>query len=117
LYITPEHQELQEKYQKLVLRVYQRDQIVQAKDEAINQLKAQITPLKAINEEFTSLAHQLKEQITSLLDIIKEKDKQLQKLELIEHQYEQLKRLLSAEAVSGRWQPYQVNCHWVSMPK
>lgn len=92
--ITPEHQELQEKYQKLVLRVYQHDQIVQARDEAIDQLKAQITPLKATNEEFTALARQLQEQITSLLGIIKEKDKQLQKLELIEHQYEQLKRLL-----------------------
>jgi hypothetical protein len=61
LHITPEHQELQEKYQKLVLRVYQHDQIVQAKDEAIEQLKAQITPLKTACEEFASLAHQLKE--------------------------------------------------------
>ena len=92
--ITPEHQELQEKYQKLVLRVYQHDQIVQAKDEAIEQLKAQITPLKTACDEFAALARQLKEQATSLFEIIKEKDKQLQKLELIEHQYEQLKRLL-----------------------
>lgn len=94
MHITPEHQELQEKYQKLVLRVYQHDQVLQAKDEAIEQLKAQITPLKTTNEEFTSLARQLQEQITSLLEIVREKDRQLQKLELIEHQYEQLKRLL-----------------------
>ena len=85
--ITPEHQELQEKYQKLVLRVYQHDQIVQAKDEAIEQLKAQITPLRNANEEILTLARQQQEQITSLLDIVKEKDKQLQKLELMEHQY------------------------------
>jgi septum formation inhibitor MinC len=62
--------------------------------EAIEQLKAQITPLKTTNDEFASLARQLQEKITSLLEIVKEKDRQLQKLELIEHQYEQLKRLL-----------------------
>lgn len=59
MHITPEHQELQEKYQKLVLRVYQHDQIVQAKDEAMEHLKSQITPLKTTNEEFTTLARQL----------------------------------------------------------
>ena len=92
--ITPEHQQLQEKYQNLVLRAYQHDHMVQSKEDVITELKAQITPLKNANEELITMVKQMQEQSASLLNIIKEKDRQLQKLELIEHQYKQLQRLL-----------------------
>lgn len=92
--ITPEHQQLQEEHRNLALRHYQHEQIVQGKDDIIAELKAQITPLKNANEELIAMVKQQQEQYASLLNIIKEKDKQLQKLELIEHQYKQLQRLL-----------------------
>lgn len=92
--ITGEYQKLQEKYQKLVLQVYQHEQVVKAKNETIEQFKSQITPLKTTIQEFAALARQQQEQVTSLLEIIKEKDRQLQMPELIEHQNEQSKRLL-----------------------
>jgi transposase/uncharacterized membrane protein required for colicin V production len=94
LLITPQHQELQEKYQKLVLKSMQFDMILQQKDDQIRQLHSQITPLRNVFEQLSHQVKELEARYGSALRLLEEKDKQLQRLELIEHQYEQLKRLV-----------------------
>jgi transposase len=94
LLITPQHQELQDKYQKLVLKSYQHEQVIQAKDEIIARLTAQITPLNHAFDQLKSLLEDLKSKYVSLVKVVEQKDKELQRLSLIEHQYEQLRRLL-----------------------
>jgi len=94
LLITPQHQELQEKYQKLVLRSMQFDMILQQKDDQVSRLTSEITPLKNVFEQLTGRVKELESRYESALKLIEEKDKLLQKLELIEHQYDQLKKLL-----------------------
>lgn len=92
--ITPQHQELQERYQKLVLKSMQHEAVLQKKEEENTQLSSQLTPLKNLVEQLMEMSRQNNAERASLLKIIEEKDKQLQRLELIEHQYEQLKRLV-----------------------
>jgi transposase len=94
LLITPEHQALQEKYQQLLFRSLQFDSIIKQKDEVIQQLKNEITPLKNAVEQLIVEVKLQREENASLLNIIKEKDKRLQKLELIEYQYQQLIKLV-----------------------
>jgi len=94
LLITPQHQELQEKYQKLVLKSMQFDMIIQQKDEQVRQLYSQITPLKNVFEQLSHQVKELEARYESALKLLEEKDKRLQRLELIEHQYEQLKKLV-----------------------
>jgi transposase len=111
LLITPQHQELQNKYEQLLLRSMQFDAILKQRDEVIRQLQDQITPLKNAFEQLVAEVKLLREEKASLLHIIKEKDKQLGKLELIEHQYQQLTRLVysrssekSTAAIPGQLQ-------------
>ncbi|MCS3795201.1 IS66 family transposase [Niastella sp. OAS944] len=92
--ITPEHQALQDKYQQLLFRSMQFDAIIEQKDEVIQQLKNEITPLKNAVEQLIVEVKLQREENASLLNIIKEKDKRLQKLELIEYQYQQLTKLV-----------------------
>lgn len=66
------------------------DAIVKQKDEIIQQLQSQINPLKNLVEQLLGEVKLLREQNTALLEIIKEKDKRIQKLVLVEHQYNQL---------------------------
>ena len=92
--ITPQHQELQERYQKLVLKGMQFDMILEQKDGQISRLISEITPLKNVFEQLTGRIKDLESRYESALKLLEEKDKRLQKLELIEHQYEQLKKLI-----------------------
>lgn len=92
--ITPEHQALQDKYQQLLFRSMQFDAIIKQKDEVIQQLKNEITPLKNAVEQLIAEVRLQRQENASLLNIIKEKDKRLQKLELIEYQYQQLTKLV-----------------------
>jgi SMC interacting uncharacterized protein involved in chromosome segregation len=94
LLITPEHQALQEKYQQLLFRSMQFDAIIEQKDEVIQQQKNEITPLKNAVEQLIAEVKLQREENASVLNIIKEKDKRLQKLELIEYQYQQLTKLV-----------------------
>jgi transposase len=85
LFISPEHQELQERYQKLVLKGLQFEMITKQKDEQVENL---------LVEQLTELGQQWQSQHAEALKIIERQNKQLQKLELIEHQYQQLQRLI-----------------------
>lgn len=70
------------------------DAILKQKDEIIQQLQSQITPLKNVVEQLIEEVKLLREENASLKNIIKEKDKRIQKLELIEYQYQQLTKLV-----------------------
>lgn len=70
------------------------DAIIKQKDETIQQLKNEITPLKNAVEQLITEVKLQREENASLLKIIKEKDKRLQKLELIEYQYQHLTKLV-----------------------
>ena len=92
--VTPQHQELQERHKKLVLKSMQFDMIIQKKDEQIQNLQSQITPLKNFVEQLQKIIEQLQLQQAESAKIIDRQNKQLQRLELIEHQYQQLQRLV-----------------------
>jgi hypothetical protein len=87
LLITPEHQQLKGKYQNLVLRSYQHESIVQGKDDIINELKAEIRPMKNLVEQLMETLKEERAEQEKLLEIIKQQNGKLQQLELIEHQY------------------------------
>jgi transposase len=98
LFITPEHQELQDKYRNLVLKSMQFDMINSQKDEQLKNLQNQITPLKNFAENLQVIIKQMQEQQAASAKIIEAQGKQLQRLELIEHQYNQLQRLIYARS-------------------
>jgi transposase len=104
LLISAQHQELLDKYQQLVLRQMQHDAIVKKKDDQIHELSSQITPLRNAFDEIGNALKELQTQYTLLVEQLTHKDKQLDRLLLIEHQYEQLKKLLygrSSEKSTG----------------
>jgi transposase len=94
LFITPEHQALQDKHQKLVLKSMQFDMITAKKDEEIKGLAAEIAPLKRMVEELVGTVNELREERATLVKELEEKPKLLQKLELLQQQYDQLRRLV-----------------------
>jgi transposase len=94
LLISPQHQELQERHQKLVLKSMQFDMILQKRDEQIANLQSQITPLKNVVEQLMESVKQHQQEKAMLLKMIWDKDKQLQKLDLLQHQYDQLLRMV-----------------------
>jgi transposase len=109
LLITAEHKALQDKYQQLLLKSLQHDAIFRHKDELILQLQQQITPLKNAVEQLITEVKQIKSENLWLQNLLKEKDKRIQKLELTEHQYQQLTRLVysrssekSSSALAGQ---------------
>lgn len=68
--------------------------ILQQKEEENKELRSQIIPLRNVCEQMSHQLKALQSQYETLIQIVKEKDKELQKLSLIEHQYHQLQRLL-----------------------
>ena len=92
--ITSQHQELLEKYERLLVRSMQFDVALKQKDEIIYELHSQITPLKNAVEQLIEEVKLLREENASLVKSNKEKDKRIQKLELIEYQYQQLTKLV-----------------------
>jgi len=94
LLISPQHQEILDKYQQLVLRQMQHESIIKKKDDQIQELSSQITPLKNAFEEIVATLKGLQQQYNVLVEKLAKKDKELDGLKLIEHQYEQLKKLL-----------------------
>lgn len=92
MFITPEHQALQDKHQKLVLKSIQLDMIAAQKEEKINCLFAEIAPLKRMVEQLVAAVNELREERAELLKDLDEKNRQLQKLQLLQHQYDQLRR-------------------------
>jgi len=94
LLITAQHQELQNKYEQLLLRSVQFDAILKQKDEIIHELQSQINPLKNAVEQLIAEVKLLREENANLVRLNKEKDKRIQKLELVECQYQQLTKLV-----------------------
>ena len=92
--ISPQHLELQEKYKQLVLRQMQHEAIVRKKDEQIHELSSQITPLKNAFDQIGDALKVLQQQYNTMVEMLAKKEKDLDRLKLIEHQYEQLKKLL-----------------------
>lgn len=85
LLITAEHKALQDKYQQLLSKSLQHDAILRHKDELIQQLQQQITPLKNAVEQLIIEVKQIKSENLTLQEQLREKDKRIQKLELVEH--------------------------------
>jgi transposase len=98
LLISPEHFELNEKYQKLVLRNLQLEKVIEKKDEDYKLVVSKFTPLNNRVDKLTELLKQQSEENQQLHKIIKEQSKQLQKYELLQHQYDQLQRLIYARS-------------------
>jgi transposase len=94
LLISAQHKELLDKYNLLVMRQLQHDELIRKKDEEKAQVAAQITPLKNAVEQMKQMFASLQQQHETLLSVLAEKEKQLDKLSMIEHQYEQLKKLV-----------------------
>lgn len=90
LLITPEHQTLQDKHQKLVLRSMQFDMITAKKREEIKGLLSEVAPLKRMVEQLVATVGELLEERTMRLKMLAGKDRQLQKMDLLQHQYNQL---------------------------
>lgn len=94
LLITSQHQELLEKYEQLLVRSLQFDTFLKQKDELIQQQQSQITPLQNAVEQLIEEVKLLREENAALVKSNKEKDKRIEKLELIEYQYQQLTKLV-----------------------
>jgi transposase len=85
--ISPEHFELNQKYQKLLLKNMQLEKLIEKKDEEYKLLLSKITPLQKFVEDLTEKYKEVQTLYEEALKVIREKDKQIQRLELIEHQY------------------------------
>jgi hypothetical protein len=92
LFITPEHQALQDKHQKLVLKSLQFEMILAKKEEDNKALLAEIRPLKNVVEQLAAMVGELREERIMLLKELEEKNRQLQKMELLQYQYDHLWR-------------------------
>lgn len=82
--ITPEHHELQQKYQALVLDGMVHKQQLQQKEEEKQNLISQITPLKNVVEQLSEKVDQLLQHSQKQEKIIEEKDKKIDELSMIQ---------------------------------
>ncbi len=74
--------------------MHQHDEIVKKKDQQDAQLSGEVTTLRNSFDQLKELFVKQQQQIESLLKGNAEDKKQLEKLQMIEHQYEQLKKLM-----------------------
>ena len=72
----------------------QQEKFLEKAKEDYKLLASKITTLQNFVDGITGKYKELQSQYAEAIRIIKEKDKQLQKLELIEHQHEQLKKMV-----------------------
>lgn len=104
LIITPQYQELKNNYEKLLMRQLQHDQVLKEKDEQLALALGQAAAFKQIAEQLTTLVTDLQAQVAALTTINEQQKKQLGKLALLEHQYEQLRKMVygtSSEKSTG----------------
>jgi hypothetical protein len=94
LLISAEHQKLLEKYNNLVLRQYQFDEVVRKKDEQLSHQAGEITTLKNVFDQLAGSFKELSSKYEDILSELAKERKERERLSLIEHQYEQLKKLL-----------------------
>lgn len=96
--VSPEHFELNERYQKLLLKSLQQEKVIERKEEEYKLVVSKFAPLQRMVDQFKEIIEQQREQMDQMLKTIKDQGKQLQRLELIEHQYRQLQRLVYARS-------------------
>lgn len=94
LLISPEHFELNDRYRKLLLKSMQQEKIIERKDKEYKELSSQVSTLQRTVDQFAEIIKQEREERKELLIMLKEKDKELEELSLIKHQYEQLKKMV-----------------------
>ena len=94
MFVTPEHQQLKEAYQKLVLKSSQYDHLLKQKEDANASLRAEVHSLKGLIEEWMGRQQDQEKVIGRLQQEIEDKNRLLEKYALIAHQYEQLKRMV-----------------------
>lgn len=94
LLVTPQHQQLIDKYKAVVLRDLQRDAVDKKKDEQIKQLSSEIALLKNVFDQVKQLTEGLQQQVATLIQENAEKDKKIERLSIVEHQYEILKKMV-----------------------
>lgn len=92
--ISAEHQKLLEKYNNLVLRQYQFDEVVRKKVEQLSHQAGEITTLKNVFDQLAGSIKELSSKYEDILSELAKERKERERLSLIEHQYEQLKKLL-----------------------
>lgn len=88
----PEHQQLKEEYQKVVLKLGAFDLALKKKDEENAILKQNFEALKNYVEDCLKRLNKQAEDISGFKEVIYLKDRELEKYALLAHQYEQLKR-------------------------
>jgi transposase len=98
LLISPEHHELQQKYQALVLESMLHKEQLRISHEEKQQVLSQITPLKNVVEQLSQKVEQQFAQTQLLQKALEEKNKTIEQLLLIKHQYDQLVRLVYARS-------------------
>jgi hypothetical protein len=76
----------------------QMEKLIEKKDEEYKLLLSKIAPLQKFVEDFTESYKKLQALYEEALKVIREKDKQIQRPELIEHQCQQLQRLVYAKS-------------------
>jgi transposase len=94
LLISPEHFELNQKYQKLLLKSMQQEKFIARKDEEYKDLALKLTSLQRSFDQFADVIKQEREERERLVILLKEKEKELERYALIEHQYELLKKMV-----------------------
>lgn len=86
------------------MRMHQHDEIVKKKDQQNAQLNGEVTTLKNSFDQLKALVVKQQQQIETLQKDNAEDKKQLEKLQLIEHQYEQLKKLMYGRSSEKSYQ-------------
>lgn len=92
--ITPQHQQLLDKYNAVIMRDMQHNAVVNKKDEQIRQLSSEVTLLKNAFDQLKQIAETQQQQIASLIQANAQKDKQIEKLQITAYQYEILKKMV-----------------------
>jgi transposase len=92
--ISPEHFELNERYRKLLVKSMQQEKIIERKDREYKEVSSKIDALRSYVDDFTAKYKDLHEHYVEAVKIIKQKDKEIEELQLIKHQFEQLKKLV-----------------------
>ena len=92
--ISPEHAQLKEKYQQLLLKNMQLEKMLEKRDEDFRDVTSKVTALQKYVDSLSEKYNELHTAYGEAIKIIEKKDKQIEELLLIKHQHEQLKKLV-----------------------
>jgi transposase len=83
--ISREHFELNERYQKLLLKSMQQEKFLEKKDKEYKLLASKFAPLQRMVEGLNEKYNELHSLYQDAIRIIKEKDREIEELQLIKH--------------------------------